>query len=87
MEKGDMVISKKGRYDGQYFFVIDVMKGRALLSDGKARKIDNPKKKNIAHLEETFLSSQKVRERLESGGNAIDALMRAELKRLKLMLQ
>lgn len=87
MEKGDMVISRKGRYDGQYFFVIDVMKGRALLSDGKARKIDNPKKKNIAHLEETFLSSQKVRERLESGGNAIDALMRAELKRLKLMLQ
>lgn len=87
MEKGDMVISKKGRYDGQYFFVIDVMKGFALLSDGKARKIDNPKKKNIAHLEETLLSSPKVRERLESGGNAIDALMRAELKRLKLMLQ
>lgn len=87
MNTGDVVVSKKGRYDGQYFFVIGLEDGFAFLSDGKARKIDHPKRKRISHLSETGLSSEKVRERLANGKNAIDALMRAELKRLKLMLQ
>ena len=87
MKTADVVISKKGKYDGEMFFVTDVKNGFALLADGKRRKITNPKKKNILHLEETNLSSEAVRERLESGSNTVDALMRAELKRLKFMLK
>lgn len=87
MKISDVVISKKGKYDGEMFFVVDVKDGFALLADGKKRKIGNPKKKNILHLEETNLSSEAVRERLESGSNTVDALMRAELKRLKFMLK
>lgn len=87
MKVSDVVISKKGKYDGEMFFVVDVKDGFALLADGKKRKIGNPKKKNILHLEETNLSSEAVRERLESGSNTVDALMRAELKRLKFMLK
>ena len=87
MKTGDVVISKKGKYDGQYFFVIGVEEGFALIADGKTRKADHPKRKNISHLDVTGYSSSPVAERLKSGKNAIDALMRAELKRLKLMLQ
>ena len=87
MKTGDVVISKKGKYDGQYFFVIDVEEGFALLADGKTRKADHPKRKNISHLDVTGQWSESVAQRLKSGKNAIDALMRAELKRLKLMLQ
>lgn len=87
MKVSDVVISKKGKYDGEMFFVVDVKDGFALLADGKKRKIGNPKKKNILHLEEMNLSSEAVRERLESGSNTVDALMRAELKRLKFMLK
>lgn len=87
MNKGDVVISKKGRFDGEYFFVIDEKDGFVFLCDGKKRRIDNPKRKNVSHLVKTPLSSPAVAERLECGKNAIDALMRNELKRLKLMLQ
>ncbi len=87
MKTADVVISKKGKYDGKMFFVIDVKEGFALLADGKSRRIANPKKKNVIHLEETGCSSEAVREKLENGSNTVDALMRAELKRLKFMLK
>ena len=87
MKVSDVVISKKGKYDGEMFFVTAVKDGFALLADGKRRKITNPKKKNVIHLEETGLSSEAVREKIENGSNTVDALMRAELKRLKFMLK
>lgn len=87
MKSADVVISNKGKYDGEMFFVIDVKDGFALLADGKKRKVSNPKKKNLIHLTEVGMASDAVRERLESGENTVDALMRAELKRLKFMLK
>ncbi len=87
MNVSDVVISKKGKYDGEMFFVVAVEDGFALLADGKCRKIANPKKKNIHHLEKTAFSSPAVREKIENGSNTVDALMRAELKRFKFMLQ
>lgn len=87
MKVSDVVISKKGKYDGKLFFVVEVKDGFAFLCDGKLRKTKNPKKKNIIHLEEVGFSSDAVREKLENGSNTADALMRAELKRLKVMLK
>ena len=87
MKISEVVISRKGKYDGELFFVIDVKDGFALLADGKKRKVTNPKKKNLLHLEEVGLSSEAVKEKLENGSNTVDALMRAELKRLKFMLK
>lgn len=87
MQIADVVISKKGKYDGELFFVVELKTGYAMLCNGKSRKISNPKKKNVLHLEETGLRSMIVAERLSKGENTVDALMRAELKRLKFMLQ
>ena len=87
MKIADVVISKTVKYDGAMFFVVDIKDGFALLADGKRRKIANPKKKNILHLEMTEYSSEAVSEKIENGSNTVDALMRAELKRLKVMLK
>lgn len=87
MQIADVVISKKGKYDGEMFFVIEVKNGFALICDGKQRKMENPKKKNILHLEKTPFSSDLVREKILTKSNTADALMRAELKRLKFMLK
>lgn len=87
MKVADVVISKKGKYDGEWFFVVDVQDGFAYLADGKGRKITKPKKKNVLHLEKTGFSSEAVREKIENGSNTVDALMRAELKRFKFMLK
>ncbi len=87
MKASDVVICKKGKYDGEMFFVIAVDNSFALLADGKKRKIRNPKKKNLIHLEEVGLSSEAVGDALKAGVNTVDALMRDELKRLKFMLK
>lgn len=87
MKSGDLVAAKRGRTNGGYYFVVDVREGFAYIADGKKRKAANAKKKSFKHLSPTYLSSEAVRERLENGKNAIDALMRAELGRLKNMLQ
>lgn len=48
---GDLVLSKAGRDKGKYFLVVAVSGAIATLVDGRTRKVSNPKKKNIKHLE------------------------------------
>ena len=48
---GDLVKSKMGRDRNVIFLVVDVKDKIAYVADGKTRKIDLPKKKNIKHLE------------------------------------
>lgn len=48
---GQLVCSKAGRDEGQYFLVFEAINDSFILVvDGKARKVENPKKKNIKHL-------------------------------------
>lgn len=50
LKPGDIVISTAGRERDNCFLVVDVQDNFALISDGKSRKIDKPKKKKIKHL-------------------------------------
>ena len=50
VEIGDVVKSVAGRDKDKYFLVIDVCDGFAYIADGKIRKIQNKKRKNIKHL-------------------------------------
>lgn len=49
-EKGDIVISTAGRDCGQMFLVWDLQGDDVLLVNGKLRKINSPKKKNVKHV-------------------------------------
>lgn len=52
--KGAVVRAKSGRDKGGYFVVVDVLdSNRVLICDGKRRKVERPKLKNIIHLEKT----------------------------------
>ena len=48
---GDIVKSIAGRDRNVIFLVVDVKDCFAYIVDGKTRKINSPKKKNIKHLE------------------------------------
>lgn len=51
---GQLVKSKAGRDKGEVFIVLDIVdKNYALIVDGKLRRISNPKKKKIKHLQKT----------------------------------
>lgn len=52
--KGLVVKAKAGRDKDYFFVIVDVLdNGYVKIANGKSRKIDNPKLKNIKHLQKT----------------------------------
>ena len=47
---GSVVISKAGHDSGDYFAVMDFDDRNVFISDGKQRKVEKPKKKNLKHI-------------------------------------
>ena len=47
---GDLVISECGRDKGEYLLVIKAEKNAVYLVNGKSRKVNSPKKKNVKHV-------------------------------------
>ncbi|MCC8135879.1 MAG: KOW domain-containing RNA-binding protein [Ruminococcus sp.] len=50
VQKGSVVKAAAGRDDGGYFVVTGVQNGFCFIADGKSRRLDSPKRKNIKHL-------------------------------------
>ncbi len=53
LKRGLIVLNKAGRDKGRFFVVMEAYDKEALICDGKYRKLDSPKKKNIKHLAAT----------------------------------
>lgn len=53
IQKGMIVKAVAGRDKGGYFAVYGTENGMVLIADGKARKLETPKRKNIRHLKFT----------------------------------
>lgn len=51
IKKGSVVRSKAGRDKGYIFLVLDIEADSAYIADGKKRRIENPKKKKLKHLQ------------------------------------
>ncbi len=65
---GDIVISLSGRDAGEHFLVVKISEGLASIVNGKSRKVINPKRKNVKHLEQVKTSALKqLAERISSG--------------------
>ena len=61
---GDIVISTMGRDKGLYFIVVKVEENYVYLVDGALRKVDNPKKKKIKHIELTSMHEENIANRV-----------------------
>jgi ribosomal protein L14E/L6E/L27E len=66
---GQLVLSKAGRDKGKKFIVttVDKENGYVYIVDGKLRRVDNPKKKKLKHLEVIGITSSKLSEKLNEG--------------------
>lgn len=53
LRPGQLVISKAGRDKGKWFVVYKIEGPWVYLVDGKTRRLERPKKKNIRHLQPT----------------------------------
>jgi ribosomal protein L14E/L6E/L27E len=78
-----VVISKSGRDLGKAFVVVRVINERYLsLSDGDLRKIENPKKKNIRHVQVTSLRAEEVLDCLHKGDIPANHVIKKNLKQI-----
>ena len=53
IRRGNIVFSKAGRDKGYPLVVTDLCEGYAFVADGGMRKLENPKKKKLKHLQKT----------------------------------
>ena len=70
---GSVVISSAGHDRGRFMVVVGAQDGFVLVADGKERKLDSPKKKNIKHVRRTLttielegLTDKKLRQTLRT---------------------
>ena len=73
IKSGSVVISSAGHDQGRFMVVVGADGGFVFVADGKERKLDSPKKKNIKHVRKTLstielegLTDKKLRQTLRS---------------------
>ena len=77
LKKGQVVLSLKGHDKGELFAVKDISKVRVLICDGKSRKLEKPKAKNVRHValtditldEDAMATNRKLRKTLNKIAN------------------
>ena len=80
---GQLVCSKAGRDIGQYYLVFEIInESFILVVDGKVRKVENPKKKNIKHLRFLPKVAEKAAKRLNGGTPPSNSEVRKAIQNL-----
>ncbi|CFX05191.1 Ribosomal protein L2 domain 2 [Syntrophomonas zehnderi OL-4] len=80
---GRVVFSKTGRDGGKPFVIVQVVNERyVIICDGDTRKIENPKMKNIKHLQFTKMTSFEVIDYLNKGEIPDNHIIKKSLKRI-----
>lgn len=77
---GQIVVSRAGRDAGKRFVVIKVIDELFVeVADGNLRRLENPKKKKIKHLNITDEKAENIAEKLKSGSRITNAEIRKAL--------
>lgn len=77
---GQLVYAKCGRDKGLPFVVIRVEKDFVYLADGKHRKLKNPKKKKVKHVQFTYKIFEDIASALEQKQYLLDAHIRKAIR-------
>jgi ribosomal protein L14E/L6E/L27E len=82
-ELGTVVLSKAGRDKGRYFVVVGIVdEAYVLLCDGGLRRLANPKRKKLKHIDVKPVTLPQVKEKLERDASLYDAELRHGLEAL-----
>jgi len=77
---GSVVKALRGRDQEQYAVVVGIVDSRTvLIADGDKRKFDQPKKKNVLHLEITDFISSEVASSIQETGRVTNGKLRYAL--------
>ena len=76
---GSVVRSKAGRDKGDFFIVLAMDGGYVYMANGNLRKVDQPKKKKLKHLQGTEQVSEFIINKLSQGGKVTNSEVRKAL--------
>ena len=77
VKKSDVVMATAGRDKDKVFFVVDEDEDFVYLANGRERKIENPKRKKVKHLQLMNVKDCRAAEKLRSG----EKLTHSELRK------
>ena len=75
----DVVEATAGRDAGKWFFVIATEDGHVLLSNGKDRPLEKPKRKKCKHVRKVLRPDTRVAQKLISGDKVLNSELRRDL--------
>lgn len=77
---GNIVLSIAGRDKNEYFVITKVENNYVYLVDGNIRKVENPKKKKIKHVELTEFFDAEIADRIRNNNKITNQDIRKSLK-------
>ena len=83
VEKAQIVRSLSGHDSGQLFCVMDTDGERLLLADGKRRRVNSPKRKNIKHVTAVGSWEHPILEKVRAGQPVGDKELRVALAQIR----
>ena len=83
----DVVVSTAGRDAGSMFYVLEADDTWLLLTDGKGRTIEKPKRKKRKHTNKVLRSETRVAAKLRNGDKVLNSELRRDLAYLSQKLQ
>ena len=83
----DVVISLRGRDQGELYYVVGIQEEDLLLSNGKNRTLEEPKRKKQKHVEKVLRSETRVAAKLLSGDKVLNGELRRDLAFLARQMQ
>ena len=75
----DVVISLRGRDQGELYYVVGKQEEFLLLANGKNRTLEEPKRKKQKHVEKVLRSETRVAAKLLSGDKVLNGELRRDL--------
>ena len=75
----DVVVSRAGRDQGEWFYVMDADETYLFLVNGKDRPLDKPKRKKRRHVQKVLRSETRVAGKLLSGDKVLNGELRRDL--------
>ena len=79
LQISDVVISVRGRDQGEIFYVVGREEEFLLLANGKNRTLEEPKRKKQKHVEKVLRSETRVAAKLLSGDKVLNGELRRDL--------
>ena len=83
----DVVVSRAGRDQGEWFYVIDADETYLFLANGKDRTLEKPKRKKRRHVQKVLRSETRVAGKLLSGDKVLNGELRRDLASLSRGMQ